>query len=96
VADEDAEYTVITNDNKKYPAEVLARDPVQDIAIIKIEGSGFKPLKLGSVENVQIGQTVIAIGNALSEFRNTVSVGVVFWFSAFSCGQRSNGQCRNH
>lgn len=77
VADENAEYTVITNDNKKHPAKVLARDPVQDIAIIKIEGSGFKPLKLGSVENVQIGQTVIAIGNALGEFQNTVSVGVI-------------------
>jgi len=77
VADENAEYTVITNDNKKYPAKILARDPVQDIAIIKIEGSGFKPLKLGSVENVQIGQTVIAIGNALGELQNTVSVGVI-------------------
>lgn len=77
VADENAEYTVITNDNKKYPAKVLARDPVQDVAIIKIEGSGFKPLKLGSVENVQIGQTVIAIGNALGELQNTVSVGVI-------------------
>jgi serine protease Do len=37
----------------------------------------FKVLKLGNSDNLQIGQTVIAIGNALGEFRNTVSVGVI-------------------
>jgi S1-C subfamily serine protease len=67
----------------------LALDPVQDLAILKIDvqkeidkqGLLFqKPLpvvKLGDSDNLQIGQTVIAIGNALAEFRNTVSVGVI-------------------
>lgn len=89
VLDEEAEYTVFTNDGKKFTAKVLARDPVQDLAIIKINQDGalnnkgefgpdiFPIVKLGDSQNLQIGQTVIAIGNALGEFRNTVSSGVI-------------------
>lgn len=80
VLDQKAEYTVFTNDGKKYPANVLALDPVQDLAIIKISASNgeiFQPVVLGNSDNIQIGQTAIAIGNALGEFRNTVSVGVI-------------------
>lgn len=77
VADENAEYTVFANDGKKYDAKVIARDPALDLAIIKINGSGFEHLKFGDSDKVQVGQSVIAIGNALAEFRNTVSVGVV-------------------
>jgi S1-C subfamily serine protease len=71
------EYTVILQNKEEYSAEVLARDPVQDLAILKIEKTGLQPLTLGNSDNLKIGQTVIAIGNALGEFQNTVSVGVV-------------------
>jgi len=77
VLDTNAEYTVLTNDGKKFPAKVLARDPGQDLAIIKIEGNNLPVVKLGDSENLQIGQTVIAIGNVLGEFRNSISVGVI-------------------
>ena len=80
VSDENAEYTVFTNDGRKFPAKVLALDPVQDLAVIKVEQEENKPfpiVKLGNSSNLQIGQTVIAIGNALGEFKNTVSVGVI-------------------
>lgn len=80
VLEQEAEYTVFTNDGKKFSAKVLARDPVQDLAVLKIEQAGsqsFPTAKLGDSEKLQIGQTVIAIGNALGEFRNTVSVGVI-------------------
>ena len=77
VADKEAEYTVLMNDGRKMPAKVLARDPVQDLAVLKIEGSDFPTLKLGDSDKVKIGQTAIAVGNALGEFKNTVSVGVV-------------------
>ncbi len=77
VSDKKADYTVFTNDGKKYPAKVLARDPVKDLAILKVEGENFPYLKLGDSDKVEIGQIVIAIGNALGEFRNTVSVGVI-------------------
>jgi len=77
VSDKEAEYTVLTNDGKKYPARVLARDKIRDLAVIKVEDGPFPVLKLGDSDKLQIGQTVIAIGNALGEFRNTVSVGVI-------------------
>ena len=79
VSDKEAEYTVLTNDGKKYPAKVLARDSIRDLALIKIENQEipFPTIKLGDSDKLQIGQTVIAIGNALGEFRNTVSVGVI-------------------
>ena len=77
VADTKADYTVFTNDGKKYAAKVLARSPVNDVAILKIEASGLIPATLGNSDSVKLGQTAIAIGNALAEFRNTVSVGVI-------------------
>jgi serine protease Do len=77
VLDKEADYTVLTNDGKKYKAKVLARDTVRDLAILKVEGGPFPTLKLGDSDKLEIGQTVIAIGNALGEFRNTVSVGVI-------------------
>lgn len=78
VLDEKAYYTVVTSEGKKFDAKVLALDPVQDLAIIKIESNDVMPaLKLGDSDKLQIGQTVVAIGNALGEFQNTVSVGVV-------------------
>ncbi|HEY4496812.1 MAG TPA: trypsin-like peptidase domain-containing protein [Candidatus Paceibacterota bacterium] len=79
VSDEKADYTVLINNGNKYKAEVLARDPVLDLAIIKInapEGLLY-PAKLGDSDSIKLGQTTIAIGNALGEFRNTVSIGVV-------------------
>lgn len=78
VIDKEAEYTVLTNDGQKYSAKVLALDPVQDLAIVKIQADKkFPAIKLGDSSNIQIGQSAIAIGNSLGEFRNTVSVGVI-------------------
>lgn len=77
VEDRDAEYTVFMNDGKKKQAKVLARDPVQDIAILKVEGGNYPTLPFGDSAKIKIGQSVIAIGNALGEFRNTVSVGII-------------------
>jgi serine protease Do len=78
VSDDSAEYTVVMSNGKEYPAKILALDPVQDLAIMKIDSAEkFQPLKLGSTGDIQIGQSVIAIGNALGEFQNTVSVGVI-------------------
>ena len=77
VADKEAEYTVLMNDESKHKAEVLARDPINDIAVLKIEGQDLPTVKFGDSSTLKVGQTVIAIGNALGEFRNTVSTGVI-------------------
>ncbi len=77
VSDKAASYTVFTNDGKKYEAKVLALDPVQDLGVVKIKASNLPTVALGDSDSLELGQTTIAIGNALGEFRNTVSVGVV-------------------
>ncbi|MDP1833648.1 MAG: trypsin-like peptidase domain-containing protein [Candidatus Moranbacteria bacterium] len=77
VSDETAEYTVMTNDNKEHAAKILAVDPVNDIAVIKIEGQDYPTLDLGDSDSLKIGQSVVAIGNSLGEFSNTVSKGIV-------------------
>ncbi len=81
VDEEKAEYTVILNDDahrgEKVTAKVLAKDPTNDIAIIKIEKTGLPFLRFGDSEKLRVGQTAIAIGYALGEFDNTVSKGVI-------------------
>ncbi len=73
----DATYSVLTEDGKTYAAHILSKDPYSDLAVIKIEAKGLKPVELGDSNALNIGQWVIAIGNALGEFQNTVTVGVV-------------------
>jgi serine protease Do len=80
------DYTITTTDEKEYQAEILARDPVNDVAIIKVKnakGRKFPILELGDSAKAELGQGVIAIGNALGTFRNTVSTGVVSGLSRF-------------
>lgn len=77
VEDASAQYTVLLSDGSEHDAKVLARDPVRDIAIIKIEGGDFPVLELGDSDALKVGQTVIAIGNSLGEFSNSVSRGIV-------------------
>ena len=60
----------------------IYRDPLNDVALLKIDPSQngsekLVPLTLGDSSNLQVGQYVIAIGTALGELRNTVTTGVV-------------------
>lgn len=91
VSDKDASYTVFTNDGKKYPATVVAKDALIDVAVIKIIGTNFPYLKFGDSDKLRLGQSVIAIGNALGEFRNSVSVGVVSGLSRTITAGNSSG-----
>ncbi len=88
VEDAGAEYTVITNDDKEHAAKVLAKDPVNDIALVKIDGENFPTLSMGDSDALKIGQTAIAIGNSLGEFSNTVSKGIISGLKR-NDGQRS-------
>lgn len=72
-----AKYSVITSDNKTYPATVKSLDPMFDIAIMKIDASNLPTLELGSSDGLIPGQTAIAIGNALGQYQNSVTVGVI-------------------
>jgi len=77
VFDPDSEYTVVTTDLQEYPAKVISRDPINDIAVLKIQAKGLPVVRLGNSFKLELGQTVIAIGNALGMFSNTVSKGIV-------------------
>ncbi len=74
------QYLVIDEKGKKYEVDKIYRDPANDIAIISIKNApigGLPEISLGTSSSLQVGQSVIAIGTALGEFRNTVTTGVV-------------------
>lgn len=77
VSEVDVRYTVVTKDGQKYEVKKIYRDPILDLALVQIDGSLLKPLQLGDSSKLRVGQTVIAIGNALGRFTNTVTTGVV-------------------
>lgn len=95
VADETADYTVVTNDGQKISAKVLARDPFNDIAVLKINKSGLPEVQLGDSDKLQIGQTVIAIGNALGQYRNTVTRGIISGIGRDVVAGDNTGQSEN-
>ncbi len=90
IKDPDADYTVIVSPEEEYEAKVLAKDPLIDIAVLKIKGKKFPFLELGDSSKVELGETVIAIGNPLGEFDDTISSGIISGLSrritAFSKG----------
>jgi S1-C subfamily serine protease len=63
-------------DGNDFPGEIIGTDKETDVAIIKIFGTGYTPIKLGISGNLKIGQLVIAIGNPLG-YQHSVSVGVL-------------------
>jgi len=81
----DVDYTVVTHSQEEYPVEILARDAINDIAILKIKNcqKDFPVLELGDSDRLDLGEEVIAIGNALGTFQNTVSRGIVSGLSRF-------------
>jgi S1-C subfamily serine protease len=83
VEDKTADYTVIFDPKKTFPGKVVSRDPINDIAIIKVNAKDLPYLDLGDSEKIELGQTVIAIGNALGEFHDTISTGVVSGLSRY-------------
>jgi len=83
VGDPKAHYTIILEPDKKYPAKILARDPITDVAILKIRAKNLPCLELGDSDKIELGETVIAIGNALGEFHDTISTGIVSGLSRF-------------
>ncbi len=77
VNETDAEYTVITNDKQVYIVSKIYRDPLNDLAILKVNTTGLKPLILGDSSKLKLGQKAIAIGTPLGEFQNTITTGIV-------------------
>lgn len=77
VSDAGATYTVIMSDGKNYDAKVQSLDPLNDLAVIKVDARNLPVVELGDSDQLVVGQWVVAIGNALGQYQNTVTVGVV-------------------
>lgn len=77
VSEAQAEYLVIDKNDKEHKVSKIYRDPVNDIAILKVDDLSVAPMQLGDSDALRVGEGVIAIGTALGEFRHTVTTGVV-------------------
>lgn len=96
VDDQEAEYTVVLNGGELYEAEVIARDTLYDLAFLRIEGGDFLTLDLGDSSGLKVGQGAVAIGNALGEFSNTVSTGIVSGLGRNLSASSGNGSVALH
>jgi S1-C subfamily serine protease len=77
VVDGADQLTVTTADGQELPATVVTTDPTHDMAVIRASGGTLVPATLGDSSQVEVGQTVLAIGSPLGEFTETVTRGIV-------------------
>ncbi len=76
VVENSTEIKVTTDDKKEYKAKLIGTDPYTDLAIIKIEGSNYPYVHFGEIDEVKVGEMVIAVGNPLG-LNSTVTAGIV-------------------
>lgn len=77
-----AKYFVIFPDGREYQVASISRDPFDDVAVLQLSEDdvpeeGFVALELALGEEIKVGQKVVAIGNALARYGNTVTEGIV-------------------
>ncbi|MDH7488159.1 MAG: trypsin-like peptidase domain-containing protein [Anaerolineae bacterium] len=78
VVEGNASLSIITANGAKYDAELVGADDLNDLAVLRIVGDPGLPMaELGDSDALVQGQRVVAIGSALGEFKNTVTVGVI-------------------
>jgi len=70
-------YSVVTKDGAKVDVQKIYRDPLLDLALVQIAAPNLKAVEMGDSSKLKVGQTAIAIGNALGQFTNTVTTGVI-------------------
>lgn len=70
---------VVLSDGTRYETvKVVGTDPLNDVAFLKIpDVSNLTPVELGNSSSVRVGQQVIAIGNSLGQYQNTVTSGII-------------------
>ncbi len=74
---ETAEYQIILNSGKKYYAQYIGVDPLKDLGILKIFDKNLPSVELGDSDKLVQGMSVMAIGNALGKYQNSVTKGIV-------------------
>jgi len=84
VVDGADEMVVTLTDKREFKAKVVGSDKRTDVAVVKIEASGLKPVRIGDVSRLRVGEWVMAIGSPFG-LENTVTAGIV------SAKQRDTG-----
>jgi len=77
VADTTVKYKVVIGKDEVIEVSNIYRDALNDLAILKVEKTNLSAVDLGDSDQLKVGQSVIAIGTALGEFRSTVTTGVI-------------------
>lgn len=77
VPDANASYTVLLSSGAQRSGTVIWRSSTADLAVVKISGSGYPIVPLGDSGSLKLAESVFAVGNALGEYNNSVSVGVI-------------------
>ncbi len=77
VVEDATDLTVVLSDGQQLPAELISTDVFADLAVLKADGEMPATAPFGNSDNLKPGETVIAIGSPLGQFRNTVTTGVI-------------------
>jgi S1-C subfamily serine protease len=77
VADTEADYEVVLDNGDVYDAQVIDRDQLYDLALMQIEAEGLTPVEIGDSGSLGQGQAVLAIGNTVGLYPNTVTKGII-------------------
>ncbi len=92
VASEAGSYRIIMNSGKQYYAQLIAKDPLNDLAVLKIFDKDLPFVELGDSSSLQTGSSVIAIGNALGLYQNTATKGIVSGLGRSILAEETGGQ----
>ncbi len=95
VGDENSEYKVTLQSGKQYYAQLIGLDPVKDLAILKIFDKNLPYLQMGDSNNIKVGMTVIAIGNALGRYDNSATKGIISGLGRNLLASGFNGETEN-
>lgn len=77
VGSSNASYKIILNSGKQYYAQLIGKDPLNDLAVLKIFDKNLPYVELGDSDKLEMGHTVIAIGNVLGQLSNSATKGIV-------------------
>jgi serine protease Do len=89
------EYKIILHSGKQYYAQLIGKDPIADLAILKIYDKNLPFLELGDSNKLTPGMSVIAIGNALGRYDNSATKGIVSGLGRSLLASGNNGEMEN-
>ncbi|HOZ56253.1 MAG: putative serine protease HhoB precursor [Parcubacteria group bacterium ADurb.Bin316] len=91
VGSSNASYKIILNSGKQYYAQLIGKDPLNDLAVLKIFDKNLPYVELGDSDKLEMGYTVIAIGNILGQFSNSATKGIVSGLERSLTANNSSG-----